>query len=262
MELNSDTAREKTRAEAPEWVRALARSTPHAPLMAPFMTYLLLLPLDGMFPDAYRFVGMIVRGILSLAVAWVFRPFYPPLGRPFWMLSIVVGVFAAWGWVAGQYLFDQVGLGGTLSPGSLFSSTPTVFGPPHEPFNAAARLGGSAALGFWIHVVTKITAASTVVPIVEELFWRGLLLRTFVSWDDFEKVPLGTFTWFSFLATSLLSVLEHPANWGVSILCWLVFNGLFYYTRSLKCLILTHGITNLVLYIYVVYAGGEAWRFW
>lgn len=244
----------------PEWAKALARSTPHAPLMAPFMTYLVLLPLDGVFPDELRWIGMLIRGAVSLAVAWVFRPFYPPLGRPYWILSIVVGVFAAWGWVAGQHMFDRMGLGRPLAWGSLFSSSPTIFGPPHEPFNAAQRIESTA--WFWVHVVAKIGIASTVVPIVEELFWRGLLLRAFVRWDDFEKVPLGTFTWFSFLATSLLSVLEHPANWGVSILCWFLFNGLFYLTRSLKCLILTHGITNLVLYIYVVYAGGDAWRFW
>lgn len=260
MELNSDLAREKALSAAPEWARALARSTPHAPLMAPFMTYLVLLPLDGMFPDELRWIGMLVRGAVSLAVAWVFRPFYPPMGRPFWLLSIAVGVFAAWGWVEGQYLFDRMGLRRPLSWGSLLSAQPTLFGKPHEPFNASLRIGPGA--WFWVHVVAKIGVASTVVPIVEELFWRGLLLRTFVKWDDFEKVPLGTFTWFSFIATTLLSVLEHPANWGVSILCWIVFNILFYATRSLKCLILTHGITNLVLYIYVVYAGGDAWRFW
>lgn len=228
--------------------------------MAPFMTYLVLLPLDGVFSDEFRWIGMLIRGVAAMSVAWVFRGFYPPMGRWHVGLATAVGLFAAWGWVAGQHLFDRLGLGGTLSPTSLFSSNPSMFGPPHEPFDVAARIDSTG--WFWVHVVAKIGAASTVVAVVEELFWRGLLLRTLIKWDDFEQVPLGTFTWFSFLACSLLSVLEHPANWGVSILCWFLFNGLFYYTRSLKCLILTHGITNLALYAYVVRVGGEAWRFW
>jgi len=228
--------------------------------MAPFMTYLVLLPLDGMFPDELRWIGMAVRGIASLAVAWIFRGYFPPLGRAHWGLAVAVGLFAAWGWVAGQYLFDRLGLGWTLALGSLFSTTPTVIGEPHKPFDAWAKLGPGP--WFWVHVVAKIGFASTVVPIVEELFWRGLLLRSLIKWDDFERVPLGTFTWFSFLASSILSVFQHPTNWGVSILCWIVFNGLFYYTRSLKCLMLTHGVTNFALYLYVVRAGGDTWRFW
>jgi hypothetical protein len=105
------------------------------------------------------------------------------------------------------------------------------------------------------------------VPVVEEVFWRGFLLRALIYWDRFEKVPLGTFTWVSFLGTSLLSTLEHPDNWGVSILCWFLYNGLMYWKKSILCLIITHGVTNLVLYLYVLYAAihagqTQAWLFW
>ena len=151
-----------------------------------------------------------------------------------------MGILAAGLWVAGQHVFDRLGLGRTLSLGSMFSSSPTIFADNAEPFDARARLGGGIA--FWLHVFVKIGATVTVVPIVEELFWRGLLLRAFVGWDRFESVPMGTFTWGSFLGTSLLSVLQHPANWGVSIFCWMLYNGLFYWTRSLACLMAVHGI--------------------
>ena len=69
----------------------------------------------------------------------------------------------------------------------------------------------------------------------------------------------GKFTWFSFVACSLGSALEHP-QWEVGILCWVAYNLLFYRTRSLQCLMVTHGITNLVLYVYVVRY--EDWVFW
>ena len=73
-------------------------------------------------------------------------------------------------------------------------------------------------------------------------------------------MSLGSFTWIPFLGTALLSTLEHPDNWGVSIACWLLYNELFVWKKSLWCLVLTHGITNLVLYTYVV--GWGDWRFW
>jgi CAAX prenyl protease-like protein len=95
---------------------------------------------------------------------------------------------------------------------------------------------------------------------VEELFWRGFILRAFVSWDRFDEVPWGKFTWLAFIGSSLLSTLQHPANWGVSIACWMLFNALFYWKKSLLCLMITHAVTNLALYIYVVRAGD--WQFW
>jgi membrane protease YdiL (CAAX protease family) len=244
----------------PQWLRDLVRATPQAPLMAPFMTYLLLLLLDDVLPPQMRFISVLIRAALTLYVTWLFRAYYPPLRRACWGPAIVVGLAAAVLWVAGQHLFDRLGLGGTLSFGSLLSERPTLLVAADEPFDVAARLGQGAI--FWTNVVIKIAAAVTVVPIVEELFWRGLMLRALVNWDRFETVPMGTFAWFSFLGTSLLSVLEHPANWGVSILCWFVYNALFYWTRSLTCLMVTHGITNLALYTYVVWRGGDAWRFW
>jgi len=42
-----------------------------------------------------------------------------------------------------------------------------------------------------------------VVPIAEELAFRGYLIRKLVS-ADFEKVALGHFTWVSFLGSSIL----------------------------------------------------------
>ena len=77
--------------------------------------------------------------------------------------------------------------------------------------------------------------------------------------NDFERVPLGKFTWASFVLCSLGSALEHP-QWGVGIACWVVYNLLFYWKKSLLCLMITHGITNLALYVYVFVA--RDWIFW
>ena len=39
-----------------------------------------------------------------------------------------------------------------------------------------------------------------VVPLLEEIFWRGFLLRYLIH-QDFMRVPFGTFRWGSFSAS-------------------------------------------------------------
>lgn len=210
---------------------------PDVAFMAPYMAFLLLLAPEGYAPPEWTPVFVAMRGIICLYVAWLFRRHLPQLGAPHFMLAIGVAAFVAWGWVAGQYVADHVGLGGRL-PG---------FPGTKEYVDPRATLGTKGLLWSWWG--TRLAVASIAVPVIEEVFWRGFLLRVFINYAQFERVPLGQFTWTSFLVTSLLSAGQHPDNWAVSIPCWFAFNGLFYYTRSLLCLMICHGATNFFLYI-------------
>ena len=136
---------------------------------------------------------------------------------------------------------------------------PLFPGTPDDPTELSPFAGLSAAVA-WLNVVTKIGVAVTTVAVVEELFWRGFLLRALISWAEFEKEPLGAFTWFSFIGTSLISTIQHPDTWAVSIPCWLFFNAVMVWKKSLLMMMITHGLTNLFLYIYVIYAGD--WALW
>lgn len=246
-------------------ISRLVAAEPRVPWMGPYMAYLALMFAVDFAPkeDHYRHAAILLHLVGASWATWIFRRHWLPLGKPRLVLAGAVGLFAAWMWVAGQHWLETitlggVNLGGTFSFGMSFPFVKIVPLDPASVTNVAADF--SSAGSFWTHVVLKITRAVTIVPVVEELFWRGFILRAFVNWDRFETVPVGQFTWVAFVGSSLLSVVQHPANWGVSILCWLLFNGLFYYTRSLTCLMITHGVTNLALYVYVVRAGD--WRFW
>jgi CAAX prenyl protease-like protein len=232
------------------WVDDVVRAQPEVPLMAPFMIYLLLLmPLDW-FPVQLMPIPIAMRGIGGLWAVWLVRHHLPAVGRPHVLLAILFGVLAAAGWVVGQHAFNHlVEQAGVAGKGFLFK-IPTGT-DPRQHITAAS---------WWSQAVLRISVATITVPIVEELFWRGFMLRAFVDWNRWQRVPLGTFTWFSFLGTSLISVAQHPSNWAVSIFCWMLFNGLFYWKRSLLFLMLVHGITNLVLYVYVIIYGD--WMFW
>ncbi|MFH1747747.1 MAG: CAAX prenyl protease-related protein [Planctomycetota bacterium] len=226
----------------------LGRTRPDVVLMAPYMVYLLLLGLVSLLPPTWHWLAISLRGVGALYVVWLLRRHLPPWGRPYWLIAIPAGFFAAWLWYAGQYMFEGLGLGGRLPlyPGEL------------EVVDPRDALGSYKL--FWATTSLRVTVAITVVPVVEELFWRAFLLRALINWHDFDRIPLGKFAWISFLGTSLLSTLQHPDNWAVSILCWLFYNALFCWTRSILCLVIVHGITNLVLYFHVVRVGD--WSFW
>lgn len=226
----------------------LCQARPDLVLIAPYLAYLLLLGLVSVVPPTWQWAAILARGVGSLAVAWLVRKHLPPWGEPRWGVALAGGLAAAYLWYVGQYVFDYAGWGGRvpLLPGDK------VVVDPRDALGARGL--------FWVTSMLRIAVAVTAVPIVEELFWRAFLLRALINWHHFERVPLGRFTWLSFLGTALLSTLQHPDHWAVSILCWLFYNALFYWTRSILCLVLVHGVTNLVLYIHVVRV--DDWAFW
>ena len=104
----------------------------------------------------------------------------------------------------------------------------------------------------------RLFGSSLVVPIFEELFWRSFVLRYIIN-PKFESVSLGTFTWMSFIVSSVLFGLEHNL-WLAGIMAGVAYALLLYYTRSLFSVILAHGTTNLLLGIYVI--STDNWQFW
>ena len=105
----------------------------------------------------------------------------------------------------------------------------------------------------------RIFRAALLVPILEELFWRAWLPR-FLDAKDFRTRPLGSFTLLSFAATTVLFASEHGPFWEVGLVAGLVYNWWMMRTRSLGDLILAHGITNLLLSVFVLVSG--RWEFW
>lgn len=104
----------------------------------------------------------------------------------------------------------------------------------------------------------RVVGAVLVVPLMEELFWRSFLLRYLIN-PDFESVPLGRFSWPSFLITVVLFGLEHHLLLA-GMAAGAIYSLVLYKTRSLSQCVLAHAITNLALAIYVLLFG--KWQFW
>ena len=55
-----------------------------------------------------------------------------------------------------------------------------------------------------VFLAIRIAVSVIAVPLLEELFWRGWMMRWLISSNDFESVALGTFAPLAFWATALL----------------------------------------------------------
>jgi hypothetical protein len=104
----------------------------------------------------------------------------------------------------------------------------------------------------------RLLGSSLVVPVMEELFWRSFLRRYLIN-PDFRSIPMGAFTWFSFVGTAVLFGLEHHRVL-VGVIAGVLYGLLLVYQKNLKGVVLAHGVTNLGLGIYIMVT--RNWMFW
>lgn len=123
------------------------------------------------------------------------------------------------------------------------------------PYEAAFQLGTVPGV---LAILFRMFGAVVVVPIAEELFWRGYLMRTIIK-PEFEEVPLATFQPLSFYITTVAFALVH-VEIGSAILFALIAGWWFLKTKSLKAVIILHAAANLGLAVYVLIS--RKWYFW
>jgi len=111
---------------------------------------------------------------------------------------------------------------------------------------------------YYLFIGIRLFGAAVVVPIFEELFWRSFIIRYIIN-PDFRSVRIGAFSWASFLISAALFGAEHHF-WLAGIMAGLIYNLLLYRTRHLYYCIIAHGLTNLILGLYVIKTGN--WVFW
>lgn len=111
---------------------------------------------------------------------------------------------------------------------------------------------------YYAFIAVRLAGTALVVPVFEEIFWRSFVLRYIIN-QDFTAVKIGAFTWMSFAVSSLLFGSEHNL-WLAGIMAGVFYNLLLYWSRNIYACIIAHGVTNLLLGIYVIRTG--SWQFW
>lgn len=189
------------------------------------------------------------------------------LDKPqFWIFplqTIVCGAMVACGWRRygmGVPRDTALTIGVAVFVLALWISPQVVFGAPPrlEGFDPTVFPVGSGL--YWATLVFRFIRLVLVVPLVEEILWRGFLLRYLIN-EDFETVPFGSFSWFSFGVVTLAFMAEHQRpDWIPALITGALYNWLAVRTRSLSSCVLAHAVTNLLLGVYILKTG--QWGFW
>jgi CAAX protease family protein len=213
------------------------------PYVVPFGAVIVLLavhPVLSLSPLAEQALWILV---MTATLAFVARPALHFRIRN-WAGSLLMGVAVFAIWIAPDRLF----------PGyhSFWLFTNPVMGSVAATFPESGRAD-------WAVLTLRTLRAAVFVPIAEELFWRGWLMRWLIS-PDFKEVPLGAWSARAFWLVAILFATEHGPLWDVGLAAGVLYNWWMLRTRSLGDLILAHGITNLCLSAYVVFAG--RWEYW
>ena len=215
---------------------------PAVPYVAPFAVFLALLVIGPKLP--FGTWEQPLRVIL-LALALLFfsrgvidwRP-----ARPLASILLGLAVFAVW--VAPDLVlpgYREHWLFQNAITGTLKSSLPIEYRTD------------------LVVLVSRSLRAVVLVPVIEELFWRGWLMRWLID-NNFKRVPLGAYSALSFWVTALLFASEHGPYWEVGLLAGIAYNWWIIRTKRLSDCILAHAVTNAVLSGFVILTG--RWQYW
>lgn len=211
----------------------------------PFALYILFLALNPLVARLFHahhapWLYGLQAGVPLLALLWL-RDRFPELSLratrvapAAWVVAVLAGLAMFGLWIHLDVPLLSLGQGEGMPP-------PLRDGAP----NAA-----------WLAL--RLAGAALVVPVIEELFWRSLVLR-WVDAPAFLAVAPASVTLRAMLLSSLAFGLEH-ALWFAGVLAGLAYAWLYRRYGALWLPVLAHGVTNLALGCWVIATG--QWQFW
>lgn len=195
-----------------------------------------------------------LRTALGLGALVYFRPWrwygrfsFKGLG---WALLAGVGVFVLWvapetrwaeQWPRFQHFYQVVCI---IPPWAL---PDPVTETPYAP-----EVCG------WTLTAMRLFGSAVVIAVIEEFFWRGFLYRWLVN-EEFLSVSMKCLKWGLLLLTALFFASVHN-RWLAGLITGIIYGLLIIRTGNIWAGVIAHGLTNLLLGIYVLQQ--EAYQFW
>ena len=197
-------------------------------------------------------LAILAAGSLSHAMSGQFEAFYP--------LRLVAGLCALlfyrrrlmvldWRW---SWRGPAVGLAVFVLwlAGAYFLTQPGTMLQPLAAMSPALR-------GIW--VLSRVAASVIVVPIAEELAYRGYLIRRMTG-EDFESVPFQSVRWPALSATAIVFGLAHGAMWLPGIAAGLAYGLIVVRRGRIGEAVAAHATTNALIAVSVLQWG--QWQLW
>ncbi len=189
-----------------------------------------------------------VKTLLVAAALWKFRREYPPFSTKGFGLAIVAGCLGCALWIALarlQSMFPELE--------RLIDAIQQGHRSGYDPFSS-----GETAARRTAFIAIRLIGLALVVPVMEEVFWRGFLAR-YLAADDFRSVPQGIMTPRVFLIVTLAFASVHPEV--LAALAWgAMINVLYQQTANLWACVAMHAVTNGLLGVYILATGN--WQLW
>ncbi|MEM7475788.1 MAG: CAAX prenyl protease-related protein [Planctomycetota bacterium] len=222
--------------------------------IVPFVLYLLGTNFISAFGDEAYPIGYTVVALVVAASILFYRRGKDASGerilKPHWNIGwgVLFGVIGLFLWLGACWLhlesYMAPYLPSFIQPGKRVG---------YNPFEHL-----SEGLAVWSFIAVRLVGIAVIVPIAEELFWRGFLLRWLID-PEWKKIKLGEFTYESCGIVVLMFTLAHP-EWLAAATWCLLINGLLYWKKDLWQCVVAHAVTNLLLAIYVLNSGH--WWLW
>jgi exosortase E/protease (VPEID-CTERM system) len=198
------------------------------------------------------FLAVLAAGMLSRALSGGFETWYAlRLAAAAAALACCWRSLARLDW---RFSWRGIAAGGAVFALWLAASR-LVLVPRDMPAALAAMSAG--ARGLWI--AGRAFSAILVVPLVEELAYRGYLLRRLDA-ENFETVSYRAVGWVPLLVTAIAFGVLHGPLWPAGIAAGLVFGLVAICTGRLAEAVAAHVTSNLLLAAVVLAAG--QWQLW
>jgi hypothetical protein len=172
-------------------------------------------------------------------------------------LAFALGIVGIAFWIAPSILREQWVQGGAEPAGWW-----KWLGLAERTEGFDPMIAKDSPLWFGVVVGMRFARMVLVVPFVEELFWRGFLMRFLLTEDGrFERIAFGTHAWKVFWIVTVAVTLIHNTEDGLGAFVW---GSLMYFlavrTKSLGACVFMHAIGNLALGLYVMKT--QQWGCW
>jgi CAAX prenyl protease-like protein len=198
----------------------------------------------------YPIVYTIKIALTAAAVGFVL-PGYRQFPWRISPLAIAVGIMGIVLWVGLcrldlehrylQPLLEHLGLGWIIGSGE------------RAAYNPLMQLAEQPVWA-WIFLAIRFAGLALIVPIIEEFFLRGFVMRIVME-QQWWEVPFGRVNRLAVAAGTLVPMLMHPAELLAAAVWFSLVTWLMIRTRNIWDCVAAHAITNLLLGIYVVTTG-------
>lgn len=166
-------------------------------------------------------------------------------------IGVIAGLIGIGFWLLPTTLYDHLGMTG--KPESFFEKL-TGLAPRKDGFDPFVF---ESAFASYFSLTMRLLRAIVIVALIEEIFWRGFLMRFLLDMDgDYWKQPFGKACRLSFFVVTFAFVLAHgPLDWAGALVYGSLTYAITVWTKNLLAVVVMHGVANATMAWYSLYYG-------